>query len=79
MEAFRKEILKGRGELDAGVRLRLNDYIVNIRKKLESSFRDFDGLLQYEEKQLQELSGAHEKIKGDLSKLESELTMYQLI
>lgn len=79
MDSFRKEILKGRSELESGVRSKLNEYIINIRKKIESSFNNFDGLLQYEEEQLKKLDVSHDKIKGDLSKLEGELKKYDLV
>lgn len=79
MDAFRKEIAKGRLSLESDVRVKLNDYIVNIRKKIESSFNDFDGLLQYEEAQLKKLDASHEKIKIDLHKLEGELKQYDLV
>lgn len=79
MDAFRKEIAKGRLSLESDVRVKLNDYIVNIRKKIESSFNDFDGLLQYEEAQLKKLDASHEKIKIDLYKLEGDLKQYDLV
>ncbi len=79
MDAFRKEILKGRSDLETGVRTRLNEYIINIRKKIESSFNNFDGLLQYEDEQLKKLDVSHAKIKSDLGKLESELKQYDLV
>jgi len=78
MDSFRKEINKGRNDLDSEVKARLNQYIVNIRQKIERSFSNFDGLLQYEEKQLARLDGFHNKIKDDLSGLETELQGYQL-
>ncbi|MEO5581347.1 MAG: dynamin family protein [Saprospiraceae bacterium] len=79
MDSFRKEILKGRSSLETGVRSRLNEYIITIRKKIESSFNNFDGLLTYEEDQLKKLDVSHGKIKTDLSKLEGELKQYDLI
>lgn len=79
MDRFKIEIKKGRNELESEVRGKLNDYIVNIRKKIESSFNDFDGLLQYEEAQLKKLDGGHLKIKTDLEKLEKELRQFDLV
>lgn len=78
MDSFRKEIQKGRKDLDSEVKSRLNQYIVNIRQKIERSFNNFDGLLQYEEKQLAKLDGYYNKIKEDLSALENQLSAYQL-
>lgn len=79
MDAFKNEITNGRSELEVEVRNKLNDYIVNIRKKIESSFNDFDGLLQYEETQLTKLDAAHSKIKSDLDKQEKELKQFDLV
>jgi hypothetical protein len=79
MEAFKNEITKGRTELEVEVRNKLNDYIVNIRKKIESSFNDFDGLLQYEETQLAKLDAKYAGIKTDLHKQEKELKQFDLV
>ncbi|MBP6793871.1 MAG: GTP-binding protein, partial [Saprospiraceae bacterium] len=79
MDAFKNEITKGRSELEVEVRNKLNDYIVNIRKKIESSFNDFDGLLQYEETQLAKLDTAYNQIKSDLDKQEKELKQFDLV
>ena len=79
MDAFKHEITKGRSELEVEVRNKLNDYIVNIRKKIESSFNDFDGLLQYEETQLAKLDTAYNQIKSDLDKQEKELKQFDLV
>ncbi len=79
IDAFKNEITKGRSELEVEVRNKLNDYIVNIRKKIESSFNDFDGLLQYEETQLAKLDTAYNQIKSDLDKQEKELKQFDLV
>lgn len=79
MDAFKNEITKGRSELEVEVRNKLNDYIVNIRKKIESSFNDFDGLLQYEETQLAKLDAKYRGIKSDLDKQEKELKQFDLV
>lgn len=79
MDAFKNEITKGRSELEIEVRNKLNDYIVNIRKKIESSFNDFDGLLQYEESQLAKLDSKYNSIKSDLDKQEKELKQFDLV
>ncbi|MEP7268847.1 MAG: dynamin family protein [Saprospiraceae bacterium] len=79
MNGYKKEINKGRNELESEVRNKLNDYIVNIRNKIESSFNDFDGLLQYEESQLKKLDASHQLIKADLEKQEKELKQFDLV
>ena len=79
MDSYAKEILGGRQALENGVRSKLNEYIINIRKKIESSFNNFDGLLQYEEAQLKKLDISHDKINDDLGKLEVELKGYDLV
>lgn len=74
LEAFRKEIDKGRGQLETEVTERLQAYIRSIKHKIDLNFSEFDNLLATENKQISDLEGRHTDIKNRVLLLQQELT-----
>jgi GTPase SAR1 family protein len=74
LEAFRKEIDKGRGQLENEVTERLQNYIRSIKHKIDLNFSEFDNLLATENKQISDLEGRHTDIKNRVLLLQQELT-----
>ena len=70
---FRKEIETGRTQINNEVYEKLKTYVANIREKLEANFREFDGLLESEKKQLEKLNGMHQSIDERLTASQNEL------
>jgi GTPase SAR1 family protein len=74
LEAFRKEIDKGRAQLETEVTERLQNYIRSIKHKIDLNFSEFDNLLATENKQISDLEGRHTDIKNRILLLQQELT-----
>ena len=74
LEAFRKEIAKGRGQLEEEVTERLQTYIRSIKHKIDLNFSEFDNLLDTEKNQIADLEGRHADIKNRVLILQQELT-----
>ena len=70
---FRKEIESGRVQINDEVYQKLKTYVANIREKLEANFREFDGLLESENKQLEKLNSMHTSIEERLTTCQNEL------
>lgn len=70
---FRSEIESGRTQISDEVYAKLKNYVANIREKLDSNFRDFDELLQSEEKQIEKLVEQHVSIENRLVECDTEL------
>jgi GTPase SAR1 family protein len=73
LEAYRKEIAKGRTQLEAEVTERLQNYIRSIKHKIDLNFSEFDNLLDTEKQQIADLEGRHSGIKMRVSVLQQEL------
>lgn len=73
LEAFRKEIAKGRLQLEDEVTERLQNYIRSIKHKIDLNFSEFDNLLDTENKQITDLEGRHTDIKNRVLILQQEL------
>jgi len=70
LEGFRREIAKGRSQLQGEIDEKLKAYIDNIRKRIDRNFEEFDLLLENEEKALTALKGRYNSIEerlGDIS------------
>lgn len=74
LEAFRKEIDKGRMQLENEVTERLQAYIRSIKHKIDLNFSEFDNLLATENKQISDLEERHTDIKNRVTLLQQELT-----
>lgn len=74
LEAFRKEIDKGRVQLENEVTERLQAYIRSIKHKIDLNFSEFDNLLATENKQISDLETRHTDIKNRVVLLQQELT-----
>ncbi len=70
---FKNEIAAGRSQINDEVYGKLKTYVANIREKLEANFREFDNLLESENKQLESLVGMHESIEERLERCKNEL------
>ncbi len=70
---FKNEIESGRSQINDEVYGKLKTYVANIREKLEANFREFDNLLESENKQLEKLVGMHESIEERLEGCKNEL------
>ena len=73
MNGFRKEIQRGRNNLDTDVNDKLNAYILHIKEKIDANFDGFDKMLAQESLAVNELKEQLEGINQDLKKMESEL------
>ena len=73
LEAFRKEIMKGRTQLENEVTERLQNYIRSIKHKIDLNFSEFDNLLDTEQKQISDLEARHIDIQSRVRLLQQEL------
>ena len=74
LEAYRKEINKGRVQLENEVTERLQTYIRSIKHKIDLNFSEFDNLLDTEKQQISDLEGRQTDIKDRVLLLQQELT-----
>ena len=74
LEAYRKEIEKGRVQLENEVTERLQTYIRSIKHKIDLNFSEFDNLLDTEKQQINDLEGRQTDIKDRVLLLQQELT-----
>ena len=73
LEAYRKEINKGRVQLENEVTERLQTYIRSIKHKIDLNFSEFDNLLDTEKQQISDLEGRQTDIKDRVLLLQQEL------
>ena len=74
LEGFRKEIAKGRLQLEEEVAERLATYVRSIKNKIDLNFTEFDHLLESETAQIKELEERHGALKNRVLMLQNELT-----
>jgi GTPase SAR1 family protein len=74
LESFRKEIAKGRLQLEEEVSERLATYVRSIKNKIDLNFTEFDHLLESETAQIKELEERHDMLKNRVTMLQNELT-----
>ncbi|MDZ7880045.1 MAG: dynamin family protein [Saprospiraceae bacterium] len=74
LESFRKEIAKGRLQLEEEVAERLAAYVRSIKNKIDLNFTEFDHLLESETVQIKELEERHDALKNRVAMLQNELT-----
>jgi len=73
MKGFRKEIQRGRENLEKDVSEKLNTYILHIKEKIDANFNGFDKMLEQESAAVNTLKEQLEGIDLDLKKMEGEL------
>lgn len=73
LDSFRKEIDKGKHQLELEVANKLKTYIVQLKSKIDSNFKDFDAMLEREEEQLTFLEKHYKAIAERINQLEIEL------
>jgi hypothetical protein len=69
------EIEKGRQQLEGEVTTKLNQYIRNIKDKIDGNFDEFDTLLKEEETQITQIEGKQKDIENRLKDLENALSV----
>ncbi len=73
LESFRKEIAKGRLQLEEEVSERLATYVRSIKNKIDLNFTEFDHLLESETAQIKDLENRHDGLKNRVVTLQNEL------
>jgi hypothetical protein len=73
LEAFKKEIAKGRVQLEEEVSERLATYVRSIKNKIDLNFTEFDHLLESETAQILELETRQDALKNRVAVLQNEL------
>lgn len=66
IEDYKKEIANGRTRLKNEITQRLGTYIKNIKGRIDANFRDFDTLLEIEEKKVKSFTERFKELKGRL-------------
>ena len=74
LDGFKKEIAKGRVQLEEEVAERLGTYVRSIKNKIDLNFTEFDHLLESETAQIQSLEERHDMLKNRVMTLQNELT-----
>ncbi len=75
INGYRAEIEKGRQQLEGEVTTKLNQYIRNIKEKIDGNFEEFDTLLKEEEMQITQIEGKQKDIGNRLKGLETTLSV----
>ncbi|MCI5080914.1 MAG: dynamin family protein [Saprospiraceae bacterium] len=70
VEGFKKEISKGKTQLQQQIDERLKAYIENLKEKIDGNFKDFDAMLEKEEQQIQKLEDQYLDIETRLKELQ---------
>lgn len=73
MKGFRKEIDKGRSQMQEEVTGKLKSYILHLKNKIDNNFHGFDAMLEREAEQIQWLEKRHLAISDRLNHLKKEL------
>jgi GTPase SAR1 family protein len=73
LDSFRKEIAKGRVQLEEEIAERLATYVRSIKNKIDLNFTEFDHLLESETAQIQSLEERHDGLKNRITSLQNEL------
>ncbi len=73
IKQFRKEVDKGKTELEINLLEKLSGYIVELNEKINAQFQNFDKLISDEQLQIESFKESMETITKDLKDLESKL------
>lgn len=73
MQKYREQIAQGKQALKEEIYLKLSTYIANLKKQIDANFKDFDLLMEMEDKQILELKNQYETIDRELDKILDEL------
>ncbi len=73
LASYNQEIAKGRVEIEAEIKDKLNAYIRSIKHKIDENFDDFDALMELEDGQIRKLNEQYNSIDQQISEVESEL------
>ncbi len=74
LKGFSEEIKRGKTQIEAEVREKLNYYIAHIKSKIDANFNNFDNLLEKEKDQIKTLDENHLSIKNRLNQLQTALS-----
>ena len=69
LNGFSKEIEKGRHKLQQEVRQKLNDYVANIKERIDGNFKKFDALLDTEQEEITSIESQLGSIESSLSEI----------
>ncbi len=73
MQKYREQISQGKQALKEEIYLKLSTYIANLKNQIDANFKDFDLLMEMEDKQILELKNQYETIDRELEKILDEL------
>lgn len=73
MQKYREQISQGKQALKEEIYLKLSTYIANLKNQIDANFKDFDLLMEMEDKQIVELKNQYENIDRELDKILDEL------
>jgi ribosome biogenesis GTPase A len=73
LKAFQDEIEEGRGKLESKVTERLQNYVADIKTRLDDTFDNFDAMLANEAQQLQGLEQEQQGLEKRLKVIENRL------
>ena len=73
MQKYREQISQGKQALKEEIYLKLSTYIANLKSQIDANFKDFDLLMEMEDKQIVELKNQYETIDRELEKILDEL------
>lgn len=73
LEGYRKEVNKGRQQIESEITQRLKSYISHLKTRIDANFRRFDEHLIQEGEQLKVLKGVYAGIVAQLGELEKEV------
>ncbi len=73
MQTYRQQISQGKEALREEIHLKLSTYIANLKNQIDANFKDFDLLMEMENKQIVELKNQYETIDRELDKILDEL------
>ncbi|WP_375561216.1 dynamin family protein [Bernardetia sp. OM2101] len=73
MQKYREQVSQGKQALKEEIYLKLSTYIANLKNQIDANFKDFDLLMEMEQKQILELKNQYETIDRELEKILDEL------
>lgn len=73
MQKYREQISEGKQALKEEIHQKLSTYISNLKNQIDANFKDFDLLMEMEQKQITELKEKYEAVERDLDKIMDEL------
>ena len=73
LQGFSQEIEKGRARMESEVAEKLNAYVDQLKRKIDSNFHEFDVMLAQEKEQIAKISEAQKLVAGRIEGLDAEL------